>query len=384
MLFGGDSDTILTGFKLEQGNNATFHKLCGNRSANQKWKFSCANCKVLFDLYNTKLVFASFCLNRECVVGPLFPAKEALREDNKLRIEDRSAHDWYRFVLSFPAHLVRTYIDRFELGTNHTVLDPFCGTGTTLVECKKNGIQSYGIESNPMAAFASRTKVSWQINADSLVTHASDIAKLTLRKFAEEGINDEGGLPLFESTRQTSPKLRILHPELEKLLLNNSISPLPLHKTLLLLETLEEHKDDTFALYERLALAKCLVNEISNLHFGPEIGIGAIKKDAAVINPWFRAIKKIADDIRHLHQKAIVPAVVHQADARDMVTLFPPNSVDAIITSPPYPNEKDYTRTTRLSAPAGESASVSAFAVLRSYRNITSAFKNWRQFAPFA
>src|SRR5204863_5068723 len=62
------------------------------------------------------------------------------REDNKLRIEDHAAHDWYRFVLSYPAHLVRTYIDRFALNSGKTVLDPFCGTGTTLVECKKHGI----------------------------------------------------------------------------------------------------------------------------------------------------------------------------------------------------------------------------------------------------
>jgi len=86
------------------------------------------------------------------------------REDNKLRLEDRAAHDWYRFVLSFPAHLVRTYIDRFGLEQTHKVLDPFCGTGTTLVECKKLGIQSYGIEPNPMASFASRTKADWEID----------------------------------------------------------------------------------------------------------------------------------------------------------------------------------------------------------------------------
>ena len=76
------------------------------------------------------------------------------REDNKLRLADRAAHDWYRFVLSFPPNLVRTYIARFGLEPKHNVLDPFCGTGTTLVECKKLGIQSYGIEPNPMAAFA--------------------------------------------------------------------------------------------------------------------------------------------------------------------------------------------------------------------------------------
>ena len=276
------------------------------------------------------------------------PVDEAPRGDNKLRIEDRSAHDWYRFVLSFPAHLVRTYLDRFALDNRHTVLDPFCGTGTTLVECKKHGIRSHGIEPNPMAAFASRTKVSWQIDANALVVHANRIAKLTLQKFAADGLEDEGGLPLFRSPKRTSPKLRILDPELDKLLLTNSISPRPLHKTLVLLETLEENKDAAFAACERLALAKCLVNEISNLHFGPEIGVGSIKTDAAVVDPWLRAVKKIAGDVELLQPTAATPALVHQADARDLAALFPPGSIDAVITSPPYPNEKDYTRTTRL------------------------------------
>lgn len=59
-----------------------------------------------------------------------------VREDNKLRSADRAAHDWYRFVLSYPPHLVRSYVDRFGLSPRHVVLDPFCGTGTTLVEWK--------------------------------------------------------------------------------------------------------------------------------------------------------------------------------------------------------------------------------------------------------
>jgi hypothetical protein len=67
-------------------------------------------------------------------------------EDNKLRPEDRAGHDWYRFVLSFPPHLIRKYVDQFGLSPAATVLDPFCGTGTTLVECKKLGIASIGIE----------------------------------------------------------------------------------------------------------------------------------------------------------------------------------------------------------------------------------------------
>ena len=73
----------------------------------------------------------------------LLPDKTARRaspENNKLRTEDLAAHHWYRFVLSFPPHLVRDYLKRFNLNSRHRVLDPFCGTGTTLVECKKLGI----------------------------------------------------------------------------------------------------------------------------------------------------------------------------------------------------------------------------------------------------
>ena len=269
------------------------------------------------------------------------------REDNKLRVEDRAAHDWYRFVLSYPAHIVRTYVERFGLDSKHNVLDPFCGTGTTIVECKKLGIPSCGIEPNPMAVFASRTKVDWEVNADELVAHASHIAKLTLHKFEEQGIQDEA-LELFGKKNGTEILLRALSPELVKLLLTDSISPLPLHKVLTLLDVLEENREPRLLAHEHLALAKSLVNEISNLHFGPEIGVGAIRTDAAVVGPWLRAVKRIAEDVRHLQTKSATPAVVHQADARDLAILLPPASVDAVITSPPYPNEKDYTRTTRL------------------------------------
>ncbi len=270
------------------------------------------------------------------------------REDNKLRLEDRAAHDWYRFVLSFPAHLVRTYIARFGLNQNHKVLDPFCGTGTTLVECKKLGIQSYGIEPNPTASFASGTKTDWEIDPEHLITHATFVARLVSDKLEREGIEDEGGLPLFEKKPRTLPHLKTLPPDSLKLLLTNSISPLPLHKTLVLLETLVENREPRLAAHEQLALAKTLVNDISNLHFGPEIGVGPAKPDAAVVGPWLRAIKTIATDLRHLHSQAATEAIVHQADARDLVMLLPPASIDAVITSPPYPNEKDYTRTTRL------------------------------------
>jgi len=61
--------------------------------------------------------------------------------NNKLYPEDTPVHEWYRFVLSYPPHLVRDYIDHFKLGRDSSVLDPFCGTGTTIVEAQKTGLK---------------------------------------------------------------------------------------------------------------------------------------------------------------------------------------------------------------------------------------------------
>ena len=261
---------------------------------------------------------------------------------NKLDPTDRAAHDWYRFVLSFPPHLVAEYLRRFELGHDANILDPFCGTGTTLVESKKHGIPSVGIEANPVACFASAAKTHWAVDAEALVRDAERIADQALRELRDSGVDDEQDC----SDMAGSLLIRRLPAEQAKLLLRNSISPLPLHKALVLRDAI--NSSSTSTAHERLAFADVLVFSISNLEFGPEVGVGAPKPDAPVIGPWLAKVKTIASDIAALKGFADVPSRVYAADARESVSALGPESVDAIITSPPYPNEKDYTRTTRL------------------------------------
>ncbi len=268
-------------------------------------------------------------------------------ENNKLSAEDRAAHDWYRFVLSFPPHLVRDYLERFAIGSNQQVLDPFCGTGTTLVECKKLGIPSVGVEANRMAYFASQVKVDWDVDPDGIIEHANRVAAEAEAELESTGVEDYY-LPLFSNGRKVAHQLRKLPDESHQLLLTNSISPLPLHKTLVLLDCLKQQADERYQRHELLALAKALVFSISNLHFGPEVGVDQVKPDAPVLAPWLGGIQSIAEDIRSLRRLRSTPAKVHHADARKLLNVVEPNSIDAVITSPPYPNEKDYTRTTRL------------------------------------
>ena len=228
------------------------------------------------------------------------------------------------------------------------MLDPFCGTGTTLVECKKLGIPSVGIERNPMAGFASRTKLDWRVDPDALVAHAGETAGLALDRLQGQGIDDFGPAPLFQAEDPPIADLRTLPPDRLSLLLKNSISPLPLHKTLLLLDALEGRRDDAAYAHERLALAAALVSGIGNLHFGPEVGVGRIREDAPVVGPWLDRVRTMGGDLATLRKQAGTEAAVHLADARRLDEFLDPSSIDAVITSPPYPNEKDYTRTTRL------------------------------------
>ncbi len=265
-------------------------------------------------------------------------------QKNQIEPEDRRFHDWYRFILSFPPHLVRKYIKEFKLDSGHKILDPFCGTGTTLVESKLNGICSIGLEANPFAHFASSVKKDWKIDPDSFQERANKIGKSALNLLHVQGIED------FRSMNDMAEaiQLKTLPPKEAKLLLKNSISPVPLHKTLLLLNCLKEYQHQAGYGHMQLALANALVYFVSNLHFGPEVGVRKIKEDSPVIAPWLSEIDKIAKDLRTISGRVFPESRVFLADARQISHIIEPNSIDAVITSPPYPNEKDYTRTTRL------------------------------------
>lgn len=271
--------------------------------------------------------------------------RDANSEINKLYPEDRAVHEWYRFVLAFPPHLVRAYLERFGITARQTVLDPFCGTGTTLVECKKLGIPSIGIEANAMAHFASRTKTNWLPDPVHLMQQTRTIAATAQATLAGDAIEDVALFPALVTAPQT---LRTLTTEQANLLLANSISPLPLHKALVLRDAIQVQPGDADRAHALLAFAKTVVFAASNLTFGPEVGVGRPQADAAVIAPWLASMRALTDDLRQMQARRDVPTQVHNADARQIGTVIAPASIDAVFTSPPYPNEKDYTRTTRL------------------------------------
>ena len=98
------------------------------------------------------------------------PVAASLRPQKILNGE---VHDWYRIILGYSDHLVSQLIDRFGIKEGDWVLDPFCGSGTTLVECLKRGIHAVGIDANPSSCFAARVKADWTLDGRRLRENAA-------------------------------------------------------------------------------------------------------------------------------------------------------------------------------------------------------------------
>lgn len=250
--------------------------------------------------------------------------------ENKLRVEDSSIHDWYRFVLSFPPHLVQRYLETFCVDQTSFVLDPFCGTGTTNVECKKHGVSSWGIEASPLTHFVSKTKCVWANDTFNFLNTAKQIALAAAR------------------TINSLSKPRTLSEEQTSLILKNSICEQPLSSTLVLRDSIRA-ANSPFEDYYLLALAKHIVYSYSNLKFGPEVGISRKKKESVdVVEIWLSEIERMETDLEYWKHHSSTFADISLGDARSIPKRDYIGKVDCVITSPPYPNEKDYSRTTRL------------------------------------
>src|SRR4030095_9531471 len=246
---------------------------------------------------------------------------------NTLQKEDRPVHGWYRFVLSYPPHLVRQYISAFDLRRDDLLLDPFCGTGTTLVEAKKNRIPSVGCDAHPLAALVSRVKTNWELDMSLLRNKLRRILKR-----AEETGSQHGLSPLsFDAQLKKDKKnnglngFRLTEDE-EKLLPTGFLSQRPLQRLLILRGEIEhqlEKESEQVQEFFLVALAHVIANGAGNFAFGPEIYRTKAKPDYDVLGHFARQVDLMITELG-LVQKAGLASTrcsVVSDDARELLNL---------------------------------------------------------------
>lgn len=70
-----------------------------------------------------------------------------------------SAHGWHEYKGKFNPQVVRAIGNILNLPPGGTVLDPFCGSGTTLLECAHVGWSGTGVDRNPLAVRIANAKI---------------------------------------------------------------------------------------------------------------------------------------------------------------------------------------------------------------------------------
>lgn len=89
------------------------------------------------------------------------------------------AHGIHEYKGKFNPQIVRAIMNICGVGRNAQILDPFCGSGTSLLEAQLQGLEAYGIDINPMAVFIANTKTN-------IVFHQEEIAAFDIDRFVAD------------------------------------------------------------------------------------------------------------------------------------------------------------------------------------------------------
>jgi DNA modification methylase len=84
----------------------------------------------------------------------------------KVKKADRvGVHGWTNFYAAFPDAFVSAAITALNIKPTQTLFDPFVGSGTTLVAALKMGVSAIGVDLDPFSCLLSRCKVATRVDS---------------------------------------------------------------------------------------------------------------------------------------------------------------------------------------------------------------------------
>lgn len=228
-------------------------------------------------------------------------------------------YNWLSYKHSFSRDLVIKLIDKFQLNDKDKILDPFCGSGTTLLASKEMGIPARGIDILPLSVFISNAKLL-RYNERHIETAINEIEDL------------------FEKDNNTDYIINKTKKELLMKFFHKDI----LDKILFIREWIER-KDDKETKYFLLTALLSILEDVSYTRKdGGFLRILKEKEIPDLKSIYLSKLHSMAKDIEFINKLPDTDTEAIEGDARK--TMYKPGSFSAVITSPPYPNRHDYTR----------------------------------------
>lgn len=252
-------------------------------------------------------------------------------------------HGLHAFKGKFYPQLVKSLLNCSTVPVGGSVLDPYCGSGTTLLEGMLNGFTAYGCDFNPLAAKIAHAKTA-------VLTVPRTVVDVAIRAFLDRVSHRRDDIPeaLDHFTTTSHEELIRWFPLPVLYKLNWLLSQARLLGTQSLVDFFE-------------VIISSLIREVS--HQDPaDLRIRRRKTpldDAPVLEMFEERLKQQYCRLQKYWTVAgrqpgslISPTVV-QGDSRRREVMeslgLGPGSIDCVITSPPYATALPYIDTDRLS-----------------------------------
>ena len=266
-------------------------------------------------------------------IFPAFGEEETLclLPSPKVQLADRTGvHSWYHDYAAFSEKFALAAIEALAFSRNLIVFDPFLGSGTSLVAAAKLGLPFIGNELSPFSALISRAKVARN------ATHQK-VLKI-LDTLPQEGFDGVGLISKWYSETD----LRYANGIMQRISKMVRKSEIELMQALL---------DDTSGKYDDIVVALTAILLSARHSAKLATGSNPVWTRLAQKGEIYRrpSLSKIARDKAQMMLSDLQGLVSNAKMSSTRVLLgdaraiqLPDNSVDLIITSPPYLNRLDY------------------------------------------
>lgn len=234
-------------------------------------------------------------------------------------------HNFHSYPAKFVPQIPRIVIEKLSK-PGDIVLDPFCGSGTTLVEAKLTGRHSIGLDINPISILSSKCKTTPL--TESQFSHV----KQTIEKI-EDSFNSCTNEKTVIANYSHIPK--IYHIDLW--FQQNVQTELGIIKKNI--EYLEDDETKNFLLTAFSSIITPVSNQSSDTKY---VSINKDIKTGETINKFIQKVTCMTKRLREFSEKAKdVKCEIYNCSATDIKPIRD-NEIDLIVTSPPYANTYDY------------------------------------------